>query len=657
MPRTSSKTALSFVHGSPPTFFWIVGMTIFLWLSAAAATTSAQIQGSQKISETAGGFTESLDNQDRFGETVTEIGDVNGDGIPDLAVGAPRDDGDVCCTGAVWILLLQQNGTVLRAQKITDTAGGFTGSLSDDEFFGSAVAGVGDLDGNGVPDLAVGAERDDDGASQPYLDPDRGAVWILFLKDDGSVIDEQKISPIVGGLDVTLTEDDRFGSGLAAIGDLNGDGITELAVGMRNDDTGGADGAANRGAVWILFLNADGTVSAKTKIASNAGGFSRSLPDETGFGRSVAGLGDVDGDQVPDVAVGINSTNSSSNQQGAFWVLLLNANGSVDSQQRISASDGGFGGDLGNYLGLGDSFGWSVAGAGDLNGDGTPDVIAGAPADEGDGLGGGAAWILYLNPDGTVSSEQKISNTRGGFGGQIRAGERFGSGVSPIGDVNADGSPDLAVGASNDQDGQAGGAVWILFGDASRLPVELTRLDGTMDDRSVRLSWKTASETGNAGFEVQRQSVDGTSWTNLGFVEGGGTTSEAQTYRFEDASLPFSADSLQYRLKQVDTDGTTHLSDPVTIARRTVDEADLRSVYPNPTTRRATVEVAVPTEADDARLELFDLLGRTVRTIATGMESGRTTQTLEVSDLSPGVYFLRLRASGTTTTQKLTVVR
>jgi hypothetical protein len=178
-----------------------------------------------------------------------------------------------------------------------------------------------------------------------------------------------------------------------------------------------------------------------------------------------------------------------------------------------------------------------------------------------------------------------------------------------------------------------------------------------MDDRSVRLSWKTASETGNAGFEVQRQSVDGTSWTNLGFVEGGGTTSEAQTYRFEDASLPFSADSLRYRLKQVDTDGTTHLSDPVTIARRTVDEAELRSVYPNPTTRRATVEVAVPTEAEEARLELFDLLGRTVRTIATGMESGRTTQTLEVSDLSPGVYFLRLRAAGTTTTQKLTVVR
>jgi len=194
-------------------------------------------------------------------------------------------------------------------------------------------------------------------------------------------------------------------------------------------------------------------------------------------------------------------------------------------------------------------------------------------------------------------------------------------------------------------------------GTSTTLPVELARFDATVDADAVSLTWKTASETGNAGFEVQRQAVDGTSWTNLGFVEGSGTTSEAQTYRFEDASLPFAVDSLQYRLKQLDTDGTTHLSDPVVIARRTVDEAEFRSVYPSPTTRRATVEVAVPAGAKDARLELFDLLGRKVRTLATGIESGRQSQTVEVSDLSPGVYFLRLRAGGTTTTQKLTVVR
>jgi ELWxxDGT repeat protein len=236
---------------------------------------------------------------------------------------------------------------------------------------------------------------------------------------------------------------------------------------------------------------------------------------------------------------------------------------------------------------------------------------------------------------------------------EIVTGPVSGGGIDPV--VYDDGSGSrLFVTAT---DNVTGIELYAFSESDGPLPVELAQFDASTDGEAVRLAWKTTSETGNAGFEVQRQSVDGTSWTNLGFVEGGGTTSEAQTYRFEDASLPFAADSLQYRLKQVDTDGTTHLSDPVVIARRTVDEAELRSVYPNPTTRRATVEVAVPTEAEEARLELFDLLGRTVRTIATGIKSGRTTQTLEVSDLSPGVYFLRLRAAGTTTTQKLTVVR
>jgi len=653
MPLTSSTTALSTPHGGLPAF-WITGVVALLLLFVVPAPTHAQVQGSQKISGTDGGFTQVLDNQDRFGQTVTEIGDVNGDGIPDLAVGATRDEEDVCCSGAVWILLLQQNGTVLRAQKITDTAGGFGGSLYDDEFFGSAVAGVGDLDGNGVPDLAVGAERDDDGG-QAYFGSDRGAVWILFLKDDGSVIDETKISSTVGGFNVTLTKGDHFGSGLAAIGDLNGDGVTELAVGMRNDDTGGADQFANRGAVWTLFLNADGTVSDKTKIAGNTGGFSRSLPDETGFGRSVASLGDVDGDEVPDIAVGINSTLSASNPQGAFWVLLLNADGSVDSQQRISATEGGFGGDLGDV----DGFGRSVAGAGDVNGDGTPDVLAGAPSDEGDGLGGGAAWIVYLNPDGTVSSEQKISNTRGGFDGQIRADERFGSGVSSIGDVNADGAPDFAVGASSDQDGNAGGAVWILFGDQSSLPVELAGFDATVDADAVTLTWKTVSETGNAGFEVQRQSADGNSWRNFGFVDGSGTTTEPQTYRFEDDDLPHAADRLTYRLKQVDTDGSTSISDPVTVERRAVEQVQLLDTGPNPARGTAIVRYAIPesVDAETATLRLYDVMGRRVRTLSVRPRAGRHQGLMNVSTLASGTYVLRLTAGGTTKTRRLTIVR
>jgi hypothetical protein len=95
-----------------------------------------------------------------------------------------------------------------------------------------------------VGDLAVGAWPDDDGGL------DRGAVWILFLNPDGTVDSHQKISDTVGGFTGTLDDEDHFGVSMTSLGDLDGDGVGDLAVGAARDD----DGGLNRGAVWILFL-------------------------------------------------------------------------------------------------------------------------------------------------------------------------------------------------------------------------------------------------------------------------------------------------------------------------------------------------------------------------------------------------------------------
>ena len=133
-------------------------LTAALLLTGAqpAAAQPGWVLSHQKISDTQGGFTGTLDNEDFFGRSVASMGDLDGDGVGDLAVGASRDDDGGETRGAVWVLFLNTNGTVKGHQKISDTEGGFTGGPGNWSFFGNSAASLGDLDGNGVGDLAVG---------------------------------------------------------------------------------------------------------------------------------------------------------------------------------------------------------------------------------------------------------------------------------------------------------------------------------------------------------------------------------------------------------------------------------------------------------------------------------------------------------------------
>ena len=199
---------------------------------------------------------------------------------------------------------------------------------------------------------------------------------------------------------------------------------------------------------------------------------------------------------------------------------------------------------------------------------------------------------------------------------------------------------------------------FVLASDSEPLPVELSGFEATLDgEDAVRLTWTTATETGNAGFRVQRKAggADEGSWTTVGSVEGEGTTTTPTSYRYVDENLPYEADQLTYRLKQVDTDGSAGYSKEVTVNRE-VTEVQLLGTYPNPAQQRATLRYAVP-ERQDVKIDLYDILGRRVRTVVDGKREGRHERQLDVSRLASGVYFLRLRADGATKPQKLTVVR
>jgi hypothetical protein len=170
--------------------------------------------------------------------------------VADLAVGASLDnDGGAGAQGALWILFLNADGTVKAEQKINEISGGFGGVLDPGDNFAFSLSSWGDLDGDGVGDLAVSAPLDDDGGA------DLGALWILFLKADGTVKFEQKISATEGAFGGLLDPNDHFGVSVACLDDLDGDGNADLVASANLDDDGGAD----QGALWVLFLEGDTT--------------------------------------------------------------------------------------------------------------------------------------------------------------------------------------------------------------------------------------------------------------------------------------------------------------------------------------------------------------------------------------------------------------
>jgi len=390
--------------------------------------------------ETNGG--PSLSNGDVFGLAAAGIGDIDDDGVRDVVASAPGDDDAGSNSGSVYVLFLNSDGTAKSTTKIGHNLNGGP-SLSGGDLFGRSVGGIGDLDNDGVEDIAVGADGDDTGGSS------RGAVHILFLNTDGTAKSTTKIAHQTNG-GPSLNNNDLFGSSISGLGDLDNDGVEDIVVGARADDTGGN----NRGAVYILFLNTDGSVKSSTKIAHQTNGG----PPLTGalFGASSPTLGDVDGDGVVDIAVGAPEDNEAGSNKGAVYVLFLNVDGTVKSFTKFTEGlnggpslgtspkygwagspgpgdldndgiedvvNGAFGGDAsgrifiallnndgtvkstiqiadelngGPNLQPGDSFGFTVAGLGDIDGNGVLDIAVGAPDADTGGSGRGALYIFTM---------------------------------------------------------------------------------------------------------------------------------------------------------------------------------------------------------------------------------------------------------------------
>jgi hypothetical protein len=198
------------------------------------------------------------------------------------------------------------------------------------------------------------------------------------------------------------------------------------------------------------------------------------------------------------------------------------------------------------------------------------------------------------------------------------------------------------------------------------LPVELADLTATLDapspeKASIRLRWRTLSERQNDGFRVQRAdgpTASAPTWTTIGRVDGAGTTTEDRTYRFTDNDLPFGAERLRYRLVQVDADGSTETTDPVTVQRSAPDRVQLRPPTPNPARRQVTLRLAIPeSHSKGAVLTIHDALGRQLRTMEPRASDTRQRMQIDVGAWPSGTYFVRLRVGASVQTERLVVVK
>ncbi len=188
------------------------------------------------------------------------------------------------------------------------------------------------------------------------------------------------------------------------------------------------------------------------------------------------------------------------------------------------------------------------------------------------------------------------------------------------------------------------------------LPVELSTFTGkVIDGTKVDLKWVTKTEVNNSGFNVERRINEG-EWNSIAFIEGHGNSISQKDYSYSDKDLFVGGSKFQYRLKQVDNDGSFEYSDVVEV-EIVPAQYELLQNYPNPFNPSTTIRFSLPKQTQ-LKLNLYNMLGELIKTIAEGTyEAGNYKVTFNASDLPSGMYVYRIESSDFVQTKKMMLLK